>query len=398
MPEPIRIVTCRVVAARLSPSRLPARFGRHDGGFGDLDQVVELEGLDPRSVEGLALVLDRGATHALLDLRDLGHALGQQLLIAEHAAVRLHGRAQRVGDVRHLFAGGGGVQAGEARAREIASVLRQRLVRLAREILLDDVVARSPAEHDDVEQRIGAEAVAAVDRDTGALADRVKAVHDRVRIAVPRGHYLAVHVARNATHHVMDSRHHRYRLADGIHIGEFDRRQSLDDDLGTEVVELEQHMILLRPAAAALLDLLVHRPGDNVARGEILQVGSVALHEALAIDVEKDTAFAAHTLGDQHASGIDAGRMELPHFHVFERDAGTRSHAQPVTSVDERVGARGKDSLCAAGREEGRLDLQDHHIDDFRFQRGHPNQRKRECERARPALHRQPTADTSTDR
>src|SRR5437762_14281861 len=72
VPEPIRIVTGRVVAARLSPSRLPARFGRHDGGFGDLDQVVELEGLDPRSVEGLALVLDRGATHALLDLRDPG--------------------------------------------------------------------------------------------------------------------------------------------------------------------------------------------------------------------------------------------------------------------------------------------------------------------------------------
>ncbi len=128
----------------------------------------------------------------------------------------------------------------------------------------------------------------------------------------------------------------------------------------------------MRPAAAALLDLLVHRPGDNVARGEILQVGSVALHEALAIDVEKDAAFAAHTLGDQHARGVDAGRMELPHFHVFERDAGTCSHAQPVTRVDERVGARGKDSPCAAGREEGRLGLQDHHVAGFHFQRGHP--------------------------
>ena len=64
--------------------------------------------------------------------------------------------------------------------------------------------------------------------------------------------------------------------------------------------------------------------------------------------------------------------MELPHFHVFERNAGTRGHAQPVARVDERIGARGKDSPRATGREERRLGLQNHHLAGLHLQRGHP--------------------------
>jgi hypothetical protein len=41
--------------------------------------------------------------------------------------------------------------------------------------LLDDVVARRAAEHDEVEQRVGAEPVGAVHGHAGALADRVQA-------------------------------------------------------------------------------------------------------------------------------------------------------------------------------------------------------------------------------
>ena len=68
---------------------------------------------------------------AALELHDLAHAFGQQLLVAEHAAVRLHRLADRVRDLRHRFAGGRAVEARQPRARQVAGVARQRRVRAA---------------------------------------------------------------------------------------------------------------------------------------------------------------------------------------------------------------------------------------------------------------------------
>ena len=65
-----------------------------------------------------------------------------------------------------------------------------------------------------------------------------------------------------------------------------------------------------------------------------------------------------------------AGRMELPELHVFQRNAGARRHAQAVAGIDERVGRRGENAAGAAGREQRRLRLQDHHLAGFHLQRG----------------------------
>ena len=180
-----------------------------------------------------------------------------------------------------------------------------------------------------------------------------------VRVAVLRRDDLPVDVRRNAAHLVMDRRHDRNRLLDRIDVRELDRdladrRQPLDDHLGAEVIELQQHVVLVRTAAAPFLDLLVHRARDDVARREVLQVRRIALHEALAVRVEQDPAFAAHAFGDQHAGARDAGRMELPELHVLERNAGARGHAEAVAGVDERVGGRGEDAARAAGGEQRR--------------------------------------------
>ena len=64
------------------------------------------------------------------------------------------------------------------------------------------------------------------------------------------------------------------------------------------------------------------------------------------------------------------GRMELPELHVLQRNAGARRHAQAVAGVDERVGRRRKDAAGAAGGEQRRLRLQDHHLAGFHLQRG----------------------------
>ncbi len=149
------------------------------------------------------------------------------------------------------------------------------------------------------------------------------------------------------------------------------RRQALQDHVGAEVVELQQHVVLLRSAAPAFLDLLVHRPRDDVARRQVLGVRRVALHEALAVAVEQDAALAAHALGDQHAGAGDAGRVELPELHVLQRDPGARGHAEPVAGVDEGVGRGREDASGAAGGEQRRLRLQDHHRAGFHLQRDH---------------------------
>ena len=81
---------------------------------------------------------------------------------------------------------------------------------------VDDLGAaqrRGAAEHDEVDQRIGAEPVGAVHRDAGRLAERHQAGHDVVGIAVLLGQRLAVIVRGDAAHVVVHGRQHRDRLA-----------------------------------------------------------------------------------------------------------------------------------------------------------------------------------------
>jgi len=56
------------------------------------------------------------------------------------------------------------------------------------------------------------------------------------------------------------------------------------------VVEVEVDVVLVRPAAAPLVDLHRHGARDHVARGEVLRGGRIALHEALALGVAQDAA------------------------------------------------------------------------------------------------------------
>src|SRR5947208_11555424 len=85
--------------------------------------------------------------------------------------------------------------------------------------------------------------------------------------------------------------------------------------------EMSRYPITGRTAAAALLDLLVDRPRDQVTRRQVLDRGRVPLHEPLTLAVEDDAAFPACGLGQEHTQPGEAGGMELEHLHVLERDA-----------------------------------------------------------------------------
>ena len=129
---------------------------------------------------------------------------------------------------------------------------------------LAEAQAGGAAEHDEVDQAVGAEAVGAVDADAGRFADREQAGHDRVGIAVLQGHDLAVIIGRDSAHLIMDRRRDRDRLAGQVDAGEGlrglgDAGQPLVQDLGVDMVEVKEDMVLVLADAAAFADFHRHR-------------------------------------------------------------------------------------------------------------------------------------------
>src|SRR3569832_472952 len=226
---------------------------------------------------------------------------------------------------------------------------------------LNDAIARGAAEHHDVEQRNAAATVGAEHRHARALAHRIQARH-RLLAAARAGHDLAVAIGRDAAHRVMRGRADRYCLfrrvdvQEGVHHVAY-AWQTFVDHLFAKVVDLEQHVIAMRPAAAALAHLGRDRAAHHVAARKVLHIGRVALHEAFAVLVDEITALATRAFGNEHALAGDAGRMELEEHHVFERKTGTQHHAHAIAGVDARVGVGAEQAADAARREQGRLCL-----------------------------------------
>ena len=129
-------------------------------------------------------------------------------------------------------------------------------------------------------------------------------------------------------------------------------------------------MVFVFAAAATFQNFQRHGAGNDVARSEVFHGGGVALHKAFAVGVEQDAAFAAHAFGNQHARTGHAGGVELPKFHIFQRDAGTGADAQAVAGVHEGVGGRGINAAGAAGGEQDGFGVEDIHVAAFHFHGG----------------------------
>ena len=119
--------------------------------------------------------------------------------------MELHRAAQIGAHLGHAFADPSAEsEARQAREREIAGVLRQLFLRarVGREVG-DDALAGRFAEHQQIEQRIAAQAVRAMHRYAGALAGRIQALHDLFAALPVRHDDLTVIVGRDAAHLVM---------------------------------------------------------------------------------------------------------------------------------------------------------------------------------------------------
>ena len=210
------------------------------------------------------------------------------------------------------------------------------------------VLARAAAEDQRVEQRVGAEAVAAVDGDAGDLAGRVEA----------RDRRLAPHVGLDAAHDVVAAGLDVDRLARDVDAREVapdvdDLAQRLERALARHLGDVERDGAV--GEAAALVDLGLLGARDDVARGELELVGRVLLHEALALGVVEVRALAARALGDEDPVARQRGRVVLDHLHVHQRGADAVGLRDPVAGADERVGGRLEALAGAAGGEDHRL-------------------------------------------
>ena len=112
-----------------------------------------------------------------------------------------------------------------------------------------------------------------------------------------------------------------------------DAGQTLVQDLRIEMIEVEIDVILVLADAAAFQDLDGHGARDDVAGGEVLRGGRIALHEALARAVGDIAAFAARALGDEAARAVDARGVELHEFHVLQGQAGAQQHGVAIAGA-----------------------------------------------------------------
>ncbi len=137
------------------------------------------------------------------------------------------------------------------------------------------------------------------------------------------------------------------------------------------MVNFEQNVVSTRSATPPLLQFGIDRTRYHVARGKVLRLGRVALHESFALAVDEITAFTANPFRYQHANAGEPSWVKLHKLHVLQGDSGTQRHRHAVAGVD--VGIRGSAVYATGptgGDERGsRLDQQRFASLDFECQR-----------------------------
>src|SRR5699024_10245711 len=181
--------------------------------LGQIQQEAELDGFHQVQVVAHALVLDRDRLVALLEPGDVGQGLAAGLVGAEHLDVGVHGLLQIAADVGDAVLGGGPV------AQTLQQLDRGSLhtVGQLRHVDLVGVLCRGDAgaatEDVDVQQRVGAQADAAVHGDAGGLPGGVQARDHVGRVA----QHLAADVGGDAPHAVVRGGEHRDRVRVRLH-------------------------------------------------------------------------------------------------------------------------------------------------------------------------------------
>ena len=102
------------------------------------------------------------------------------------------------------------------------------------------MITCSATKDNQIQQRVGPQAVCAMDRHASTFTNRIQTIDDCIRDAVFRHHYLTVNVGRNSTHLIMDRRHDRNGLFERIHVSKLmtnfqNRWKTFFDGLGANM-------------------------------------------------------------------------------------------------------------------------------------------------------------------
>ncbi|RMR95123.1 hypothetical protein ALP76_05479 [Pseudomonas savastanoi pv. glycinea] len=356
--QPVLVIAIFKVFTGVSAAGLFTMLCGDRRGFGNFQQVLQFKRFDTGGIECLALVvdLDVGDTHA--QVSQLSNTLLHVFAGAEHTEVVLHAALQLFTQRGDVFAGSALVQAGNACQRSIDIGLGSTGVvdTFAQRFLQVDTC--SATEHNQIEQRVAAQTVCTVNRYASHFTYREQTRNDLIDTGGVLSDRLTMNVGGNAAHHVMAGRNYRNRRCCRVDVSEglgqlHNAWQTAVQHFFAQVIELEHYMVAIRTAAVTGNDFLDHGARNHVTTCKVLGVRSITLHETLAVLVDQVTALTTAAFGDQYTCTGNAGRVELPHFDVLNRDTGTQCHTDTVTGIDQGIGGRRVDTTCTAGCQHG---------------------------------------------
>src|SRR5579863_2940539 len=381
MLQPVGVVALGEILAEVRAAALLANERALDEGFREIDHPTQFDRFQQLRIVLVSAVLEPDFAVAVANLAQLVTHGQEAVGIAEDAGLIHHLVLQRIADVRGALAAVRPHRLPDHGTGALVGLRRERRpVILPNE--LGGVAPGPPPEHQDIDQRVGAQAIRAMDGDAGALAGGIESGQGCVLFV---DHHARVDIGRDTAHRVVRRRLHGHELLSWLdaHVDPDELRdvgQLLVEHVGPEMRQIEVQVIL-PTNAAALLDLAVHGARHHVARREIEQGGRVALHESLAVLVSQHAALAPRCLAQQDAHLVDARGMKLEELHVLERNAGPQRDRHAVAGQGVSIRGDAVELPAAARREYDRLGVKRMNLAGREAQRHNA--------RRAPALHQQ---------
>ena len=276
----------------------------------------------------------------------------------------------------NVFAAGLVVQTLDTLAGQFTGISRQRFP-IA--LLFDEfnhTVTSSFTKYHQVQQGVGTQTVCTVYGSTSALTCRIQTFYRHFVIFTLRNNNFAMVVGRNTAHHVVGSRHNRNRVFNRVNTGKLDgnladARQFFHNFFCADMVNFQQYVVFVFTTAATFVDFHSHRTGNHVTGSQIFYGWSVTFHKAFAIGIQQNTTLTAHTLGDQYTSTGYTSRVELPEFHVFQRNTCTGTNTQTITGIHISIGRRSINTTAATGSKHHSFSVENINFAGFHFHGGY---------------------------
>ena len=213
-------------------------------------------------------------------------------------------------------------------------------------------------EYHQIQQRVTAQTVCTVNRNTRNLTSSVQAFNDHVIAIFILSQRLTTNIGRYATHHVVTGWNNRNRLFNRVSVSKSTRQLQDTWQLGiqgffTQMIQLQVHVVTILTTTTAFQNFQNHRTGNNITARQVFGIRSITLHKALTVFIDQVTTFTTTAFGYQRTSTGNTRRVELPHFHVLHRNTGTQRHTNTVTGVDQSIGGRLINTTCTTRCQHG---------------------------------------------